>query len=112
VLGEFGFINAGPQREAANQFGSITVASVWSEENNVPRYYFDINDGVRDLRDDEGVTLNDKECARKEAIATLAQLANEILPDGNNHTFTANVRDETNEPIYEATLALKSGWVS
>ena len=70
----------------------------------MPRYYFDINDGMRDLRDDEGVILNDKECARKEAIATLVQLANEFLPDENNHTFTANVRNETGELIYEATL--------
>lgn len=77
----------------------------------MPRYFFDIDDGVRDLRDDEGVVLDDHERARKEAIGTLAQLANSMLPDGNNHTFKANVRDETGKLIYEATLALKSGWV-
>ncbi|CAO4183417.1 DUF6894 domain-containing protein [Methylorubrum aminovorans] len=77
----------------------------------MPRYFFDIDDGVRDLRDDEGVILDDREHARKEAIATLAQLANDMLRDGNNHTFKANVRDETGKRIYEAALSLKSGWV-
>jgi hypothetical protein len=77
----------------------------------VPRYFFDIDDGVRDVRDEEGTVLEDREVARKEAIGTLAQLANSMLPDGNNHTFKASVRDETDKPIYEATLALKSGWV-
>nr|WP_137831268.1 hypothetical protein [Methylobacterium sp. L1A1] len=75
------------------------------------RYFFDIDDGVHNLRDDEGVILDDRERAREEAIGTLAQLANSMLPDGDNHTFKANVRDETGKLIYEATLALKSGWV-
>jgi hypothetical protein len=78
----------------------------------VPRYFFDIDDGMNDMRDDEGVTLNDREHARKEAIVTLAQLANDKLPDGNNHTFKASVRDETGRRIYEAALTLNSGWVS
>ena len=78
----------------------------------MPRYFFDIDDGVRDLRDNEGVILNDREHARKEVIATLAQLANDKLPNGNNHTFKASVRDETGTRIYEAALTLTSGWVA
>jgi hypothetical protein len=78
----------------------------------VPRYFFDIDDGVHDLRDNDGVILDDREHARKEAIATLAQLANDKLPDGDNHTFRANVRDETDKRIYEAVLTLTSGWVT
>ena len=77
----------------------------------MPRFYFDIDDGVRDLRDDDGVPLDDRECARREAIATLTQLAQDMLPNGNDHVFKARVRDETGRLIYEATLSLTSGWV-
>lgn len=34
-----------------------------------------------------------------------------MLPNGNDHTFEAQVRDEAGKLIYEATLRLKSGWV-
>ena len=77
----------------------------------MPRFYFDIDDGVRDLRDDDGVPLDDRECARRDAIATLTQLAQDMLPNGNDHVFRARVRDESGELIYEAALTLRSGWV-
>ncbi|MBA9071769.1 hypothetical protein FHR71_005555 [Methylobacterium sp. RAS18] len=77
----------------------------------MPRYFFDIDDGVRDVRDDEGVTFNDEESARKEAIVTLAELAKDMLLDGNDHVFKAQVRDETDKLVYQAALTLKSGWV-
>nr|WP_137830265.1 hypothetical protein [Methylobacterium sp. L1A1] len=77
----------------------------------MPRYFFDIDDGVRNLRDEEGVVLDNCEHARREAIGILAQLANSMLPNGNNHSFQACVRDETGKPIYEATLDLKNGWI-
>ena len=77
----------------------------------MPRYFFDIDDGMRDVHDDEGVDLADSASARKEAIGTLAELAHDMLPDGNNHVFKARVRDETGKLIYEAALTLKSGWV-
>ncbi|MCG5249466.1 DUF6894 family protein [Methylorubrum extorquens] len=76
----------------------------------MPRYFFDIDDGVRDVHDDEGVTFNDQESARKEAIVTLAELAKDILLDGNDHVFKAQVRDETGKRIYEAALTLRSAW--
>lgn len=78
----------------------------------MPRFFFDIDDGVKSYEgDDAGVELADAEVARREAIATLAEVAVEVLPDGDRHSLKARVRDESERLIYEATLTLDGGWV-
>ncbi len=76
----------------------------------MPRYYFDVDDGERLSHDQEGTDLASREEARREAIGILPDIAREVLPDGNDRTFTSRLRDENGEVIFIATLSLKAVW--
>lgn len=79
----------------------------------MPRFFFDIDDGVSsDGRDEAGVELTDAQAARREAIATLVGIAMEVLPNGDHHTFSARVRDANGRQIYTTTLTLDGSWVA
>jgi hypothetical protein len=70
----------------------------------VPRYYFDIYDGIFRL-DEDGVECVDFDEVRREAKRTLPEIARDFLPeDGDHHAITCRVRDERNETVYTATL--------
>lgn len=75
------------------------------------RFYFDINDGDIATGDEEGQLYESAESARLEAIRTLAEIVTETLPDGDNRDFTVRVWNDSGEPIFEALLSFKSGWV-
>lgn len=75
------------------------------------RFYFDINDGEFASGDEEGQLCESAEIARREAIRTLAEIVIEMLPNGDNRDFTVRVWNDSGEPIFEALLAFKSGWV-
>lgn len=76
----------------------------------MPRFYFDIDDGVHRTRDDEGADLPDLETVRRQAIAVLPGLAREVLPDGDERNFICNVRDESGAVIFTASLSFKAEW--
>jgi hypothetical protein len=77
----------------------------------MPRFLFDIYDGVRLTRDDEGSELPDREAARKEALSVLPDIARDRSPDGDRRDFIVDVRDETGRVIYTATLSLVGRWI-
>lgn len=79
-------------------------------ESAVPRYFIDTNDDDLFVVDDEGLDLLDAQAARKAAQAALPDMAQEKLPDGDDRTFCASVRDETGEVIYKVTLTLRGEW--
>ena len=76
----------------------------------MPRFYFDIDDGVHRSRDTEGADLPDLGAVRREAITVLPELAREALPDGDEQNFVCDVRDESGAVIFTATLSLRAGW--
>jgi hypothetical protein len=49
--------------------------------SDMPRYYFNVRDGRDVDEDEEGVELPDLEAARAEALATVAELRDELGPD-------------------------------
>ncbi len=77
----------------------------------MPRYYFDINDGEIATGDDDGHSFADAETARRVAITTLTEIVSEALPDGANRDFTVKVRNEHGDPVFEAALSFRSGWI-
>jgi hypothetical protein len=77
----------------------------------MPLYFSDIFDGTRLLRDEEGTELPDREAARREATGVLLDIARERLPDGNGRNFTADVRNETGQVIFTATVSLTAQWI-
>ncbi len=77
----------------------------------MPRYFFDVIDGDRQTRDDEGLVLVDRESARREAIASLIDLARDELPDGDHRSFRIRVREGSTHYLLAATLAVDADWI-
>lgn len=77
----------------------------------MPRYFFDVMDGERQTSDDEGLVLANRETARREAIASLIDLARDELPDGDHRSFVIKVREDDGDYMLAATLSLDSDWI-
>ncbi|MGH1587334.1 DUF6894 family protein [Methylobacterium phyllosphaerae] len=78
----------------------------------MPRYFIDTNDDDMFVEDEDGQILADAEAARQMAQASLPDMAREKMPDGEERTFSAVVRDEAGVVLYTATLKLTGAWGS
>jgi hypothetical protein len=78
----------------------------------MPLYFFDFNDDDRapSAPDSMGTDLPSLEWIPEEAVAALANIAKDQLPDGNHRVFSASVRNEEGLVIFTASLTLQSGW--
>jgi hypothetical protein len=77
----------------------------------MPRYFFDIHDGVH-LRDDEGTECADLQGAALEAKRLLPAIAlDEIPKDGERQIITVLVTDEESHAVYSAVLAFVGMWL-
>ena len=76
----------------------------------MPRYYFDIHDGERLTRDEEGIEYEARKAVRDAAIGVLPAIVQDELPDGGECGLTVKVRDETGRYIFQATLSIKAEW--
>jgi hypothetical protein len=74
----------------------------------MPRFYFDTWDNDRCTRDDVGVEVADLQKAKQLAAKSLANLANDILPDGSYRHMAVEVRDESGEIILTAELRFEA----
>ncbi|MTH62442.1 DUF6894 family protein [Paracoccus litorisediminis] len=77
----------------------------------MPRYFFDIDDGLRFTSDELGQALPDRAAARHLAIAVLPPLARDVLPDGDRHAVSVVVRNEQGRRIFRAVLELVAEWL-
>jgi hypothetical protein len=74
-------------------------------------FFFDISDGGYATPDTTGTELCDRDEARKAALAVLAPIAQENLPDRLECPVTVTVRDEEKRPIFHASLTLVEDWI-
>ena len=77
----------------------------------MPRYFFDIDDGERQDRDDVGQDLPDLKAARDAAIEVLPDIARDVLPDGDRRDITSSVRTDHGGVVFRAKLSLTAEWV-
>jgi hypothetical protein len=70
----------------------------------MPRFYFDVRDGDKFIRDDDGLEYPDTETARDEAALALAEMAKDVLPGAAIREIAIEVRDEAKEPLLRAVL--------
>jgi hypothetical protein len=77
----------------------------------MPLFYFDIDDGERFTRDEQGLDCPDRKAARDYAIGVLPDLAREALPDGDRHEIVVTVRDESGRNVFRAVLSLVAEWL-
>ena len=73
----------------------------------MPRYFFDVVDGLRSTPDPQGTEFANLEAAREEALATLGEIAKDELPDGDHRDFQISIRDDSGTVLLKATLALR-----
>jgi hypothetical protein len=72
----------------------------------VPRFYFDIREGVSFLTDDEGLLFPDLATAEREAAETAAEIGRDLLPNGTARSVTVEVRNEHGQRAVTATVTL------
>jgi hypothetical protein len=73
----------------------------------MPRYYFDVQDGERQCRDDLGDEFPDLTAAETEAISTAVELARESLRTARELRTTIRVRDESEKPLVRVHVDAK-----
>ncbi|MCK5932413.1 hypothetical protein SAMN06297251_11535 [Fulvimarina manganoxydans] len=77
------------------------------------RYYFDVRIGTNEVLDEQGSDGLDVATVRRLAIASLPVIVAENLPVEDDHYVAeVKVRDETNRPVFAATLTVESGWLT
>ena len=78
----------------------------------MPRFYIDTSDQERFVRDQEGYEFADVQAAKNAAVDALPDMARDELPDGDNRTFTAVVRDDQDRTLVQATMSFSVTWMT
>ena len=73
----------------------------------MPRYFFDLHDGVLRFPDDFGDDFNDFEEARQHVQVILADIARDAMPGGDERSFSCELRDEAHDLVYRGRLFYK-----
>ncbi len=73
----------------------------------MPRYFFDVVDSKGSHRDDFGSECADFEDARQQCQSLLPDIAREELPDGELHTITCEVRNESGRVVYRGRITFE-----
>lgn len=73
----------------------------------MPRYYFDVRDNRGFHRDEVGDDFDSFDEARTQAQSLLPDIAREELPDGDLHTITCDVRNETGRTVYRGEITYR-----
>jgi len=65
----------------------------------MPRFYFNVRDGERHTRDDEGLDLTTIEDAREEASRAIGAMIRDAMPDGGHRDMAIEVLGGDRHPI-------------
>jgi hypothetical protein len=76
------------------------------------RFFFDTQDGEIESRDEEGLELPDADAARRLALSSLPDMADDALPNGDHQKFSVVVRTEDGALVYRADLTLRGRWMN
>jgi hypothetical protein len=72
----------------------------------MPRFFFDIREGVRFVVDEDGVELPSIGAAEHQAAEAAAEIGRDLLPKGCARSITVEVRNEYGQRIITATVTL------
>ena len=72
------------------------------------RFYFDVDNGQKTIRDDEGVEAEDLEQALVDARSVISEMADELGATDIDNAWTLVVRDETGLPVARVPIGLFS----
>jgi hypothetical protein len=72
----------------------------------MPRYFFDTNDGDRQVQDVGGVELTSRDDVHVAARDLLFDLGHVDILNTGSRVFTAAVRDERGKAVFRASMVL------
>ncbi len=73
----------------------------------MPRYYFDVCDGVLFIPDDEGFELGGPQVAERMAMQAAADMARDSLPKGDADDLAVEVHDQDGKRVLTVTVAMR-----
>ncbi len=73
----------------------------------MPRFYFDVWEGGKVTRDDEGLELESPEAAEHEAARAAAEMGKESLPKGRCSEIRVQVRDERGQTMFSLAVSMR-----
>lgn len=73
----------------------------------MPRYFFDVDDGERQIRDEAGIDLVCRSDIEATTRDLLYDLGHAKLLNGRDRVFTAVVRDEQGATVYHGSMVLR-----
>lgn len=77
------------------------------------RYFFDIDDGKRHMRDDEGCEYPTLQDAYEATLRALPDIVRDVVSDGSRQdlTATATVRNVSGQMLFKTTLSFRTEWL-
>jgi hypothetical protein len=75
----------------------------------MPRYYFDIQEGLTFTQDEDGEDFDDHEAAERGAMRAAAELGRERLLNGDVRDLTVEVKNEDRQRVLSVTIVIKIG---
>ncbi len=73
----------------------------------MPRYFFDTDDGERQIQDKDGIELPTLDNIHADVRDLLFDLGHVELLNGKDRVFTALVRDERGMLVYRGSMTLR-----
>ncbi len=77
----------------------------------MPRYFFDTDDGQREIIDDDGSELSGPDAAKDAALGLLPPFARAALIGDGSRNVRVNVRNEAGDVVYTASMTLRTKWL-
>ncbi|MGU3537815.1 DUF6894 family protein [Methylobacterium sp. A54F] len=72
----------------------------------MPRFFIDLHDGTRHVRDAEGFDLPDAAAAREKLLRVVSRVAQGLSSTSDRQDYLAVVRDENRKVLLRAHLSL------
>jgi DNA-binding IclR family transcriptional regulator len=72
----------------------------------MPRFYFDVREGRRFTRDEEGLEFPDLAAAERDAACAAAEIACDALPSGEIGEISVAIRDKNQQPVMTLTVSM------
>jgi hypothetical protein len=72
----------------------------------MPRFYFDVCEGVRFIPDEEGLELDGLEVAERMATRAAADMARDSLPKGDAQALAVEVHDTDGKRVLTVTVRM------
>ena len=72
----------------------------------MPRFFFDVREGVRFTPDDDGLEFPNIDAAEHEAAECAAAIGRDLLPKGVTRAVTVEVRNQHGQRVITATVTL------